>query len=117
MELYRATEEEIRTDDRTGTDYVDDQLILTVADGYSDEELEKEVQRIGAEIVGRNDHLHTVQIRFATHFTLEELNSLRVYIQKQPWAVKAYANVLLQLQDEEIAVNSLKRVLTEGWCI
>ena len=110
LELYRATEEEIRTDDRTGTDYVDDQLILTVADGYSDEELEKEVQRIGAEIVGRNDHLHTVQIRFATHFTLEELNSLRVYVQKQPWAVKAYANVLLQLQDEEIAVNSLKRV-------
>ena len=75
---FPTAQENIVEDTETGVQYVNNELLLTVNQGVSRNEVETFIKTYGAVIVGYDQYLNKYQIQFDSEHTLQSLDEIRV---------------------------------------
>ncbi|MDR1412352.1 MAG: VWA domain-containing protein [Actinomycetes bacterium] len=76
LSFYRSAPENIKTDPDTGIQYIDNELLITVKEGTTREEVEKLAAQYDGEIVGYQEALEQYRVLFAAHYNLDELGQI-----------------------------------------
>ena len=95
--LYPTDPDHVVEDPATTTSFVDNELILSLDNNVSIEELSIMLQQFGGAIAGVNDYLHTYQILFDSTYSHNELKELAAELNRRISSAKAMPNYILQL--------------------
>lgn len=97
ISLCYTPEEHIVIDDRQGHSYVDNELLVTAADGVSESRIRKIINDFGGSIAGKNEYLNQYQIALDKVCKYEELGRLREELSSHEEIEKADINYYLVL--------------------
>lgn len=101
LEPYFTPDEHIVIDGKDNHDYVDNEILITVADGFSESDVGKIVQDFGGTIKGKNEYLNTYQVVLEKPRTYSELKKLEEELSGFEEILRADINYFLRIEAED----------------
>lgn len=96
-DLYTTNPEEshVKLDEKTGIQFVDNEIEITVNKNASDEDVIQFCKKYNAQIVGKNSYFNSYQLRFNASYSYQQLNELIDEINNEELIDKASVNLVI----------------------
>ena len=98
--ISSTDEKSITTEDVTGTQFANNELILHAVPGTSENDVARLIARYNASIVGKIQVTNTYQIRFLSSYSLDELEKIRTELIQNSIVKRVSINYILEQGDE-----------------